>query len=409
MRTATIRAIDYYSGRTGCFVLTCLRRILRALGIRERPKGPARKIFFIKLVEQGATVLAYDALERAIALVGRDHVYFCAFEKNREILDILGVIPDQNILTIRTDTPLALIKDTLHVIARARRDHVDAIIDMEFFARGSAMLAYLCGGTRRVGIDRFTCEAPYRGNLMTHRLQHNPYVHTAVAYRLLVEALQHPPDTIPQGKVPTDQFAPAVPVFHPEEEERERLCGLLVEATGWAPGKPLVVLNPNSDDSLTVRKWPLERYTQLGKRILESHPDATIAIVGTPEERGPAAALAAAIDAPNAVSLAGQTSLRDVVVLLALGDVLVTNDCGPAHFAAMTPIHVVVFFGPETPTLFRPLGDRVHVIHKPLACSPCLNVLNHRLSPCHDNRCIQAITVDEVYAAVQDCLAQRQS
>ena len=53
------------------------------------------------------------------------------------------------------------------------------------------------------------------------------------------------------------------------------------------------------------------------------------------------------------IPLAGKTTLRQVLVLYARSEILVTNDSGPAHFASMTPIHVVTLFGPETPALVR--------------------------------------------------------
>jgi ADP-heptose:LPS heptosyltransferase len=64
-------------------------------------------------------------------------------------------------------------------------------------------------------------------------------------------------------------------------------------------------------------------------------------------------------------------------------------------------------FGPETPALFGPLGRHTHVIWGELSCSPCVNVLNHRFSPCNDNVCMQRITVEQVYAEVNDVLRRR--
>jgi ADP-heptose:LPS heptosyltransferase len=78
----------------------------------------------------------------------------------------------------------------------------------------------------------------------------------------------------------------------------------------------------------------------------------------------------------------------------------VTNDSGPAHFAALTPIHVITLFGPETPRLFSPRTPRHVAIWKGLACSPCVNAFNNRQSPCQDNVCMQQITVDEVFNEV---------
>jgi len=87
-------------------------------------------------------------------------------------------------------------------------------------------------------------------------------------------------------------------------------------------------------------------------------------------------------------------------VLYTLAHVLVTNDSGPGHFASLTPIRSIVMFGPGAPAQYCPIGERSEVLTANLACSPCADVLNHRTSPCTDNQCMQAISVDTVLAAV---------
>ena len=105
-------------------------------------------------------------------------------------------------------------------------------------------------------------------------------------------------------------------------------------------------------------------------------------------------------------TLAGKTSLRELLVLYTLADVLVTNDSGPAHFASLTNIESVVLFGPETPKLFGAIGPGFHAVYAKLACSPCVNAFNHRFSPCTDNLCMQSITPEEVYGRVKECLGK---
>lgn len=86
-----------------------------------------------------------------------------------------------------------------------------------------------------------------------------------------------------------------------------------------------------------------------------------------------------------------------------------TNDSGPAHFASMTDIDIVALFGPETPLLYGPLGPRAHVLWEGLACSPCVNPFNYRVSACRNNVCMQSIDVERVFAAVRACLLARRS
>ena len=286
MKTSTMTAIDRRLGKPLCAVLTGVRRLGRLFGARETQYDvPLRKILFIKMAEQGATVLAYRALCRATELVGRENVYFWVFEENREILDLLGVIPRENVITVRSKTLRTFVVDIFRTLWRIRRLGIDATVDMEFLARAPAILAFLTGAPRRAGLHRFTVEGPYRGDLLTHRVQHNPYLHTALAYHELVEALDEPPGEVPLLKrhLPTVDGAP--PLFKPETDECQRVQALLDRRAGRQVDSPIILLNPNASDMLPLRKWPTERFIELGQRILAQRPDATLVITGAPSAR----------------------------------------------------------------------------------------------------------------------------
>jgi ADP-heptose:LPS heptosyltransferase len=126
-----------------------------------------------------------------------------------------------------------------------------------------------------------------------------------------------------------------------------------------------------------------------------------VVISGAPSEQKDAEEVCRKIGSVRAVSFAGKTTLRELLTLYSLADILVTNDSGPGHFSSMTNIQTIILFGPETPKLFGPISPNTHVIWKELACSPCVNVFNHRFSPCKNNVCMKTITVDEVYSAVE--------
>ena len=416
MRTTTIRFLDYWLGVPACAVLTLLRRLLNiaastsAEATADKSEGkPAvapRKILFLKFIEQGATVLAQDAIARATRAVGRDNVFFCVFENNRAILDVIGTIPAANIISIRDQALTTFVVDFLKAAMAVRRHGIDAVIDMEFFSRASAIFTFLTGAPIRVGLHRFTGELPYRGNLMTHRIQYLPQLHISEQYSVLVEAAFHDPADEPLLKVPLQQIRStspqAAPVFTPTADEVQRIRTRLGLHTG-----PIVVLNPNASDLLPLRKWQTARFGELATRILHAYAGSLIVLTGAPSEREAADALCRSLGSPRVISVAGQTSLRELLTLYTLADVMVTNDSGPGHFASLTPVHAIVLFGPETPRLFGPLAPATTVVWKELACSPCVSVFNHRLSPCRNNVCMQSITVDEVMAAVDGAMASR--
>ena len=406
MNQETIRIIDRTLGSLLCLLLTLVRRVNDLLGGKRAASRPPTKILFIKLIEQGATVLAHTAVQRAATKVGRDNVYFIVFAENRAIIDILDMVPAENVIEVRHRNLFVFGWDVLKAVAHCRCEQIDCTIDMEFLARAPAILGYLTGAGRRVGLHRFSSEAPYRGDLMTDRVQYNPYLHTAENYAVLVEALDAPPGESPLRKMPAAELEAPAPRFQATDDERERVARLIDELAGRRVSGPIVLLNPNAGDLLPLRRWDTGRFVELGRRLLDTYPDATIGVTGAPSEQADAEAVAARIGAPPRVlTFAGNTTLRELLVLYTLSDVLVTNDSGPGHFASLTDIHNIVMFGPETPRLFGPRGGNPHVVFADLACSPCVNVLNHRFSPCSDNVCMQAITVDQVQAVVGRCLS----
>jgi ADP-heptose:LPS heptosyltransferase len=374
-----------------------------------RPRGtaavPLRSVLFVKLAEQGSTVLAYPALRRAVELVGRDNVYFIAFEENRFILDLLGVIPEANVIAISFRGLPTLFRSAAGALLKLRRLKLDAAIDMEFFARGSAALTFLSGARRRAGFHAFFGAGPYRGNLMTHRVLYNSHLHTSQTFQSLVEALRQDPGQLPTCNLTADFAREEPPAFEPNAAELAQVKELVRRETGGLP--PLILLNPNASDLLPLRRWPLERYVEAGKQLLQKYPEAWIGFTGAPNEATAAAALASQIGSPRCISFAGKTTLRELLVLYTLAKVLVTNDSGPAHFATLTPIRVVTLFGPETPALFAARTPRNAVLWAGLVCSPCVNAYNNRQSPCRNNVCMQAITVQQVVEAT--CRAYEQS
>jgi len=393
-----------------CALLTLLRRLQDLAASRGRQPVAPERILFLKFIEQGATVLAQDAIARAARAVGRDHVFFCVFESNRAILDVIGTVPAANIITIRDQALTTFVVDFLQAAMTIRRHRIDTVIDMEFFSRASAIFAFMTGAATRVGLHRFTGELPYRGNLMTHRIQYLPQLHISTQYSVLVEAAFSDPAEEPMLKVPLDRIRSTsprgAPAFAPTTAEIDAMRTRLGSPTG-----PVFVLNPNASDLLPLRKWETARFGELATRILAAYPGGLVVLTGAPSEQAAAEALCRSLGSPRATSVAGQTTLRELLTLYTLANVLVTNDSGPGHFASLTPVHAIVLFGPETPRLFGPLAHpgapSTTVIWKELACSPCVSVFNHRLSPCRNNVCMQSITVDEVFEAVRSAISAR--
>ena len=103
------------------------------------------------------------------------------------------------------------------------------------------------------------------------------------------------------------------------------------------------------------------------------------------------------------VILTGKTELSELVAVLSLVDLLVTNDTGPAHIAAALSRPTLVIFGPTNPVTTRPFSPFGEVVRHPPDCAPCM------LRDCPiDHRCMTAITPDELFERARGVMGMEQ-
>ena len=196
MNIRTLRCADRWLGGGLCLLLTLCRWGARLRPAQARVRPP-RRILFVKLAEQGSTVLAYPALVRATEQYGPGNVFFLAFAENRFILDAMRVIPAENVLVLRTDRLDRCLRDALAVVRRLRCLHLHAAIDLEFFSRASACLTYLSGAAVRVGLHAYSGEGPWRGHLLTHRIAFNAHLHTTDLFLAMLSAAEREATDLP--------------------------------------------------------------------------------------------------------------------------------------------------------------------------------------------------------------------
>ena len=399
-----LRSIDYWIGVPICFVLTLWSRLVGTNTLRREGDSGPKNVLFIELAEMGSTIIACPAVRRLRQAHPGTKIFFLVFKHIDESVKILDLIPDSQILTIDVSSPWTLIRDTLRFMSTARREQLDTVINLEMFARFSTILTYLSGAGRRVGFHPFTQKGLYLGDLFTHRVAYNPHIHTWQALMALVQSLDVPVDDVPLGKFPAAaESDKVIPRIESRPELRRRIEELLGGQTQALAGQRLIVVNPNASKLISIRKWPLESYARLVERLLQD-PANICVLTGLTSELEDAQYILDRVKSDRLLSLTGRTSLRELIELFTMADLLVTNDSGPAHFASLTAVHVLVFFGPETPDLYRPLTANSTVIYANYACSPCVSAYNQRKSPCTNNQCLISIPVEAVHATITKIL-----
>lgn len=402
-----MRRIDFWAGIPLCFLVTVTDRVLGVFGRKGR--GHARKpkrILFIQLAEMGTMVVAYPALRKTKELFPDAELHFLCFDQVRSSLEMLNVIDPARIHTINSKSVVGLVRDTLRTWSVARRADIDTVINLETFVRYSSLLSWLTGAARRVGFHRFNQEGLYTGDFLTHKVMYNAQIHTGHVFLDLVHALVAPPGGIPIVKRPKAGDDLGIPRLTTDAATAAAIWAKLAAINPLIdPGKKLIVLNPNASKRFPMRRLPLESYAELARQLLEE-PDAFVIITGVAEEQPDAVHICRHVGSPRVVDLTGQTTMMELLHLFNLAQVLVTNDSGPAHFACLTGIHVIVFFGPELPDRYRPLARSSDVVYTGYTCSPCVSPYNQRLSACNDNLCLKTIDIRSVSDLVRRRLGQ---
>jgi lipopolysaccharide heptosyltransferase II len=264
-----------------------------------------------------------------------------------------------------------------------RRQHFDLAFVLD---RSPLMtlLPWLAGVPRRVGPDSLG-----RGFSLTNRvplstspehLQHQAeiYLELARAFGLAVDAPRMHFVTTPEER---RAVAP---------DDRVRVA--VFPGGGSNPGM-----------ELTSKRWPLDRYGEIVRRLVHER-DAHVLLIGGADDQALTSALLDGLEVPDGMvtDLAGKTSFGELAAYIEACALFIGNDSSPMHLAAALGTPVIAIFGPTSPQEYGPypLDDADHIAlwHNPKG-RPCFFL--GRMQACADCTCMQAVTVDEVWAAVE--------
>ena len=399
MNVDLMRKIDHHLGIPLTFISTLLLKLIWKL-TGQKPT-PVKKILFIELSEMGSTILADPAMRHAQTKFNAE-LYFVIFRKNKPSLDLINTIPQQNIFCLRENNLITLIYDAFRYLLWCRKHKIDTTIDLELFSRVSALLTGFSGANKRIGFHNFHGEGLYRGDLLTHKVLYNPHLHIAQNFMALIHPLETEKNEHPFAKIQIPLSQIQIKQITYTDTQKAKIHHLIQNTyPEYHPQHhQLILINPNASDLLPQRRWPKDHFIQLMQRIAEHFPQTLILITGAPNEKEEAEALRKAVKHERCLNFAGQLKLLEMPILYSIAKLMVTNDSGPGHFSAITPLKTFVLFGPETPKLYGSLGNSTP-IYAGLACSPCVSAANHRKTPCTDPVCMQAISVDQVFQAIK--------
>ncbi|MDQ2885890.1 MAG: lipopolysaccharide heptosyltransferase II [Chloroflexota bacterium] len=275
------------------------------------------------------------------------------------------------------------LKEYLALARLLRRQHFDLAFVLD---RSPLMtlLPWLAGVPRRVGPDSLG-----RGFSLTDRvpLSASPehLQHQAEIYLDLARALGLAVDAPRMHFVTTPEERRAV-----VPDDRVRVA--VFPGGGSNPGM-----------ELTSKRWPIDRYREIVYRLVHER-NTHVLLIGGADDQALTSALLDGLEVPDGMvtDLAGKTSFGELAAYIEACALFIGNDSSPMHLAAALGTPVIAIFGPTSPQEYGPYppDDANHIAlwHNPKG-RPCFFL--GKMQACADCTCMQAVTVDEVWAAVE--------
>ncbi len=288
------------------------------------------------------------------------------------------------------------LQSQLDFVKELRRERYDVALDLQRHAK-SALVTWLSRCPRRIGFARANAK---EGNwlLSTERI------------RAFDEDLEN------KGEV-YQRFLDLLEIPRTAQDYGSELSlgNANLPASKGLRSKNYVVCVMGS--SWESKNWLASGYLSLGQKLL-AETSHSLVLVGDRSQIELAGSVAAALSkqgkkdtalptekSARVVDMVAQTSLEELVGLLAESTVVVGPDSGPGHIAAGLGVPVVGLFGPTSSARTAPiikgsqggLQNQVAVLSASLGCSPCYR----RVCPGLNRVCMRLISPEAVFDALR--------
>lgn len=381
-----IRFVDKHVGTICCAVLSLFPRLFR-----RRDEGVVRNVLFIELFEMGASIMAYPSVHHVLKQHPGAKIYVLTTRGIRASWLKIAEIPPEQVLALEDSSIFAFLFSFLGCVRRINALAIDVIIDLELFLRITALFCFCLKATRKAGFYRYNLEGLYRGSLHDVQCHFNQNSHISRNFLALTKTALAGTADYPEHKnaIPLEELT--LSRYQSKPEIFEELAGRL----GLPLGEPYVVVAPDVGANLSVRNYPIDRLAVVLQRLLANRPELGIYLIGTVENEPICNQLVELVADSRTVSLAGKTSMDELFELLVGSSLLISNDNGPVHFAALTDTPTLALYSTDSPFVYGSLG-RCLILYSYYQCSPCIMAYNNKNSSCVDNKCLQAILPETV-------------
>ena len=259
---------------------------------------------------------------------------------------------------LRDGPRITSIREVFRIVGDVRARRFDLIIDLHSLSETN-LLGFLSGAKHRLYSNRENRSLDYLGRFPSKPPVEDKSLHLTDRY---LDVLG------PLGIVDAPRFIEILPPVENIEEIRSLYGELGIE------GKKLIGLFLGAGHP--SRRWSVENFAELTKKLIQNDDWRVLVFLGPEEfhlldevkEKFPLQAI-----------ILDKLKLLPLFAALSLLDVLVSNDTGPMHLAAIAGRRIVLIWDKRGNAIFRPLTEKLTLV---------------------DSGTIDEIGVDEVYKTV---------
>ncbi|MGE0267712.1 MAG: lipopolysaccharide heptosyltransferase II [Candidatus Omnitrophota bacterium] len=303
------------------------------------------------------------------------HIACMAVPRVREILECIDVI-DEVIEYDEEGRHKGLLAKLKFIGTLKRKGFDEAFFLSRSFSR--VFLVALANIPLRIGYEN-----KKRGKFLSHVIEFpSGDIHRSEYYLRVVQSYG----------IKVEDFRSVLNVPDKEEEDMQRILA----TNDVNPGDYVIAVNPGGNWDL--KRWPAESFSRLVDYI-SGNLAAKIVMTGSEKDIGLVNQICSGLKTiQKPVILTGKITLKQLLALMKRSNIFISADSGPLHMAGSVGCASIGIFGPTRPEVTGPRGKREPIIlQKEVGCNKkaCYYL------ECRDNTCMQAVTVEDVYAAIR--------
>jgi ADP-heptose:LPS heptosyltransferase len=160
-----------------------------------------------------------------------------------------------------------------------------------------------------------------------------------------------------------------------------------------------VALHPGSGSR--KKAWTVNAFVALAEKLYRDDQAQILVPIG-PADTKVAEDYFNGISSPGSIPL-HNLPLDELAAILKQCDLYVGNDSGITHLAAAVGTPALALFGPTDHHVWAPRRKSVSILHGKTDCAPCSR---EKMQVCLHKRCLETITVEEVYGKAAKMLQE---